>query len=153
HRPDAVVVTSYQSPGFWVAQRWARRRGIPVVIAMGGHPTSARTAGMPLFGGVKRRFMARCAAAYTYCGRPGRAYIPALGRPEDRIVTGVNTPDPSQFPACGRLGDADVPQLLYAGQFLPRKGVREMFAALALARDVPWRLTVVGTGPEAPQAR
>jgi len=154
HEPHAVVVTSYQSPGFWVAQRWARRRGVPVVIAMGGHTTSTRTSGLPGFGYLKHRFITQCAAGYTYCGRPGQAHLVALGMPSDRIVTGYNGPDPRQFPTCERVGDGGgVPQLLYAGQFLRRKGVPEMLDALALAQDAAWHLTVVGGGPEAPMVR
>lgn len=152
-RPDAIIVTNYDSPGFWTALMWARRHRVPVTIAMGSHGGSTRTAAMPLVTALKRAFVGRCASGYTYSGRAGRDYLAWLGMRADRIVTGYNPVPLERFPSAERIGKSAVPHLLYVGQLLPRKGLREMVRALALVADTPWNLSIVGKGPELVELR
>lgn len=58
--------------------------------------------------------------------------------------------DESEFPARPAPPDPRVTRLLAAGRLVPKKGFDLLFEALAhpLLREVPWRLRLVGAGPE-----
>ncbi|HKY59737.1 MAG TPA: glycosyltransferase family 4 protein [Gemmatimonadota bacterium] len=73
-----------------------------------------------------------------------RMLAPYALRPIDVIPYGVSMP--GEAAAGGRA--ADPPILLFVGRLVTRKGVDRLLEALATLRDRPWRLEVIGFGPE-----
>lgn len=69
----------------------------------------------------------------------------AYGRPVHRILNGLSLAGraPLWLPAPGA-----VPHLLFLGRFNAQKQAPLLIAALARLRDLPWRLTMVGDGPD-----
>ncbi|HUP18599.1 MAG TPA: glycosyltransferase family 4 protein [Gemmatimonadota bacterium] len=69
----------------------------------------------------------------------------AGGAPIDVVPYGVPFPDAA---AGGPRAPADPPVLLFVGRLVARKGVDRLLEALARVEDRPWRLEVIGFGPE-----
>jgi len=144
-QPHTVIVGGFESPGYWAACRWARKRHIPVVLWMGSTLLSSRTVGNLVFDFIKRRFISKCDAFYSY-GRCSGEYLQRYGAHADKIVTGVNHSNVEHLESCDRIGPAETCALLYVGQLIPRKGVIELFDSLARVSDLPWSLTIAGDG-------
>jgi glycosyltransferase involved in cell wall biosynthesis len=143
--PQAVIVGGFESPGYWAANSWARKKRVPIVLWMGSTLLSSRTVGNPIVGFIKRQFVTRCDAYYTY-SRSASEYLQHFGAPADRIVTGINHTNAEHFLACERIGPFESCALLYVGRLISLKGVVELFKALALLTDLPWTLTIAGDG-------
>jgi len=69
------------------------------------------------------------------------------GVPQARITVAVPGTDPAPLVARDRAG---VPNLLSVGTLVPRKGHDLLIAALAMLRDLPWRLAIVGDSTRDP---
>lgn len=69
---------------------------------------------------------------------------PYTDRPIEIVSYGVPLPEPTDL-ASPPEGPAT---LLFVGRLVRRKGVDRLLEALAALPDVPWRLEVVGAGPE-----
>jgi glycosyltransferase involved in cell wall biosynthesis len=156
--PDLVHVVSPTPMASW-AQRWAGRRGVPVVSSFHTHFVSYfRYYGVPALEGfgwrMLRRFYARCARVYA----PSRSIIRELeahgiGRLE-LWSRGMDTRrfspafrDPELRRAVG-AGD-DVPVLLLVSRLVKEKDLADLveMEALLRSRGVPHRLVLVGDGP------
>jgi glycosyltransferase involved in cell wall biosynthesis len=144
-KPDAVITGGFESPGYWAALRWAQKCHVPVVLWMGSTLMSSRTLGNPVVGMIKRRFITGCDSYYAY-GRCAGEYLQHFGARADRIVTGINHTNVEHFESCERIGSYESCALLYVGQLIPRKGVSELFDALARVTDLRWTLMVAGSG-------
>ncbi|HEX7240587.1 MAG TPA: glycosyltransferase, partial [Longimicrobiaceae bacterium] len=150
-RPDLVHVVSPTPMASW-AQRWAARRGVPVVSSFHTHFVSYfRYYGVPAlegFGwGMLRRFYARCARVYA----PSRSIIRELeahgiGRLE-LWSRGMDTRrfspafrDPELRRAVG--ADDRTPILLLVSRLVKEKDLADLveMEALLRARGVPHRL-------------
>jgi len=156
--PDLVHVVSPTPLASW-AQRWAARRGVPVVSSFHTHFVSYfRYYGVPAlegFGwGMLRRFYARCARVYA----PSRSIIRELeshgiGRLE-LWSRGMDTRrfspafrDPELRRALG--ADDDTPVLLLVSRLVKEKDLADLVEmdGLLRAREVRHRLVLVGDGP------
>lgn len=143
--PQAIILGGYDSPGYWAASRWARKRHVPTVLWMGSTLMSSRLIGNPVLDFIKHYFFARCDAYYAY-GHCAGKYLQHYGAPADRIVEGVNQTNVDHFDSCERTAEYQNCALLYIGQLIPQKGVIEFFDALARVTDLRWTLTVTGSG-------
>ena len=156
--PDLVHVVSPTPLAAW-AQRWAARRGVPVVSSFHTHFVSYfRYYGVPAlegFGwGMLRRFYARCARVYA----PSRSIIRELeshgiGRLE-LWSRGMDTRrfspafrDPELRRALG--ADDDTPVLLLVSRLVKEKDLADLVEmdGLLRARELRHRLVLVGDGP------
>jgi glycosyltransferase involved in cell wall biosynthesis len=156
--PDLVHVVSPTPMASW-AQRWAARRGVPVVSSFHTHFVSYfRYYGVPAlegFGwGMLRRFYARCARVYA----PSRSIIRELeshgiGRLE-LWSRGMDTRrfspafrDPELRHALG--ADDDTPVLLLVSRLVKEKDLADLVEmdGVLRAREVRHRLVLVGDGP------
>jgi glycosyltransferase involved in cell wall biosynthesis len=145
--PSVLVIGGYESPGFWAARSWARRRAIPKVLWMESTLLSSRTINIAPVNWLKARFVRSCEAYYT-AGKNSARYLEFFGARPERIAVGTNVPDTLLFPSCDRLGEEDgVVSLLFAGQLIERKGLRNALVALARLTHLRWKLRVVGAGP------
>jgi glycosyltransferase involved in cell wall biosynthesis len=144
--PDLVAITGYDSPGCWAVLRWARRAGVPTVMWCESSELSSRTKGWWLLDAAKRYFVRRCDAFYVPSEHSAN-YLVEFGANRNNIVIGRNSCDLDKFFTCERLDDSPSPTLLFVGQLIERKGVRQMLSALERLEDIPWRLKIAGTGP------
>jgi glycosyltransferase involved in cell wall biosynthesis len=146
--PDAVIIGGYESPGFWAARSWARRRGVPKVLWMESTLLSSRTTKYAAINWLKSIFVRSCEAYYA-TGKNAARYLEFFGARPERIAVGTNVPDISLFVSCERLGDrADgIVSLLYTGQLIERKGLRNALTALTGLKELRWKLCITGTGP------
>lgn len=146
--PSHVLVTGYETPTYLAAIRFARRRRIPLTMWWGSHAGSSRSRG-GIVAALRRRIVTRADSFVTY-GSRATAALRAMDVPAERIVTGCNTVDVAGL---GKLVDAQRVEspgpvrFLYVGQFIERKGVRELLAAFATLPGDRATLTLVGYGP------
>lgn len=166
----ALAVPGYLAAGVLAARRVARARRPDVVHVHWAVPhglqglAAAGAAGpgcalVTTFYGAEIRWSERSfppgkAFLRWYCRRSRLVAISestramlapyAGGRPVAVIPYGVPLPDAGE----GAREPADPPVLLFVGRLVARKGVDRLLDALALLRDRPWRLEVVGFGPE-----
>jgi glycosyltransferase involved in cell wall biosynthesis len=157
-RPD-VIVSGEMGPRSLQAMLYARLRGIPLVLWWEG---TAYTEGwVPGWKRQLRRALVRGAARFWANGRESAELLESYGADRARIDEGMIGIDTHRFSAAvrrslprrgeihGRLG-LEGPVLLFAGQFVPRKGVREFLAALEALRAAtskPFSVVFVGEGP------
>lgn len=156
--PELVHVVSPTPMASW-AQRWAARRGVPVVSSFHTHFVSYfRYYGVPAlegFGwGMMRRFYARCARVYA----PSRSIIRELeSHGIGRLELWSRGMDTRRFSPAFRdaalrrtLGaDDDTPVLLLVSRLVREKDLADLVEMdrLLRAREVRHRLVLVGDGP------
>src|SRR5262249_11651359 len=107
---------------------------------------SSRGRGVRLLDAVKHYFVSRCDSFYVPSDLAAE-YLREFGADEQNIVVGKNSCDSAKFAECDHIGDGHVPTLIFVGQLIERKGVREMMAALDQVSQLSWKLRVVGVGP------
>ncbi|MET0400127.1 MAG: glycosyltransferase family 1 protein [Longimicrobiaceae bacterium] len=156
--PDLVHVVSPTPMASW-AQRWAARRGVPVVSSFHTHFVSYfRYYGVPAlegFGwGMLRRFYARCARVYA----PSRSIIRELeSHGIGRLELWSRGMDTRRFSPAFRdpelrreLGVCDdTPVLLLVSRLVKEKDLADLAAmdGVLRARGLRYRLVLVGDGP------
>ncbi|HET9332584.1 MAG TPA: glycosyltransferase family 4 protein [Gemmatimonadota bacterium] len=177
HPRYATLVPGYLAAGVSAAWRLGRRRRYDVVHVHWAVPhglagwAASRGAGAGLvttFYGAEirwaeKRFPPARPFLRWYCARSALVAISestremiaayARGRPIRVIPYGVPLPEegPAGDTHAGvRAGDAsaEAPRILFVGRLVARKGVDRLLEALAEIEASPWRLEVVGFGPE-----
>jgi glycosyltransferase involved in cell wall biosynthesis len=155
--PDVIAGTGYTSPAYLVAQRFARKNGKGYVLWSGSTLHTSRIGKGPLRWS-KERFIRRCDACLSYGTEAARALI-ERGAPPERVVTGCNTVDIGFFERMAiearsspgyEAFRAKYPErvVLYVGQMIERKGVRDLIEAHRKANRANLGLVLVGDGPE-----
>jgi glycosyltransferase involved in cell wall biosynthesis len=155
-RPRAIVIDGWESPAYIAAKLWARILGVPVFA-------SYRTSGSHRFtsGPVAavRGWFLRSSRAVLTAGVASTADVTAMGVPRQRVVEGFNTVDVDRFAegaarARGRIDRTESGhRFLYVGMLIQRKNVGGLIDAFAEVREPDDTLTIVGTGPLAPELR
>jgi phosphatidylinositol alpha 1,6-mannosyltransferase len=158
YAPDLVHVVSPTPMAIW-AQRWARRRGVPVVASFHTHFVSYfRYYGVPRLEGfgwrMLRRFYARCERVYAPTRRiireleeHGIGNLELWSRGIDRARFGPRFRDPELRRAAG--ADETTPMVLMVSRLVREKDLLElvpMYHALRERRN-RFRLVLVGDGP------
>ena len=163
----ALLVAPYVLAGSWAGWRLGRRRRYHAVHVHWAIPHgvpgwfAARAAGAALVTTfysaevrwAERRFRPARAFLHWYCRRSRLVAISqaarelllpyAEGRPADVVPYGVPLPEAED----GTRPAEGPPVLLFVGRLVRRKGVDRLLEALA-SLERPWRLEVVGFGPE-----
>ncbi len=150
-QPDVVVLGGWNSPAVWTAwlnSRYARR---PIVLWSGmtaasiGRRTHARDR--------LRRLIIRTSDAHVAYSTAAAEYLVSHGASNEAIFVGPNVGDVNFYThqmrihRCVRCSPPDTVRLIYVGQLIPRKGIRELLAALAVLDRNDWHLQIVGSGP------
>lgn len=154
--PEVVVGTGYVSPAYLTGQKWARRKGAGYVLWSGSTAATSRIGKGPLKW-LKQRFVRRCGAYLTYGSLATRQLV-SLGAKPERIITGCNTVDVEKIEALTGTAAASpefeawrsgFPKtlILYVGQMIERKGVRDLIRAFRSIRARDVGLMLVGDGP------
>ena len=102
----------------------------------------------PPFNWLEQRAFRRVAAAYA-CSESVGEVLRAKGfnKPVPIIPFGVNTEEFRPKPAGSKKSGGPL-TIGYVGRLLPGKGLNVLAAALEKLKSEPWRLLVVGDGPE-----
>ncbi len=150
--PDALILEA--NPRYisnWLALRWMRARGRPVLgWALGAPPAQGPLKRMRL--ALRRRYLQRFDALIAY-SRQGKRQYQALGVPGERIFVAYNAarmPAPS-LPQKEPLRDRPL-RLLFVGRLQRRKRLDLLFEAASRVEPRP-EITVVGEGPAGDELR
>ncbi len=170
----ALLIPGYLLSGVAMGRRLGRRRGydavhvhwaVPHGLAGWAAARSSRATLVTTFYGAEirwaeSRFRPGVTFLEWYCRRSHlvaisestRAALAAhTGRPIEVIPYGVPFPEDSETVnglTANRAAAGDPPVLLFVGRLVARKGVDRLLEALARLEDLPWRLEIVGFGPE-----
>jgi glycosyltransferase involved in cell wall biosynthesis len=170
HPAYALLVPGYLAAGVAAAARLGRARAYDVVhvhwavphgLAGWAAARAARQAALvtTFYGAeirwAERRFPPARAFLRWYCRRSRLVAISAStramiapyagGRPIAVIPYGVPLPPAEESAPPESAGP---PRILFVGRLVARKGVDRLLEALARLRTRPWRLEIVGFGPE-----
>src|SRR4030095_14599099 len=160
HEPDVLI-----SDGFfqWTAVAlWLRRqKGVPHVVCYERTAHTERNCQWyrRIYRGWALRYVDAMCCNGALCG----VYAPHMGMPANRITYGhmvadteglkaaVSVLDPHQVNKLRNTIGATGVCLLYVGQLIPRKGLRELLTALSLVASThrsQFSLLIVGDGPQ-----
>ena len=154
-RPE-VVLSYYAHPDGEVAQRLARRLGVPVALMVGGSDVLLVTKDPRRRQRVEA--VLRGVDAVVTIGGNLRERVVAMGVPGERVTSVMRPVDAARF-APGDRSQArqrrglplDRPVVLWVGRLVPVKAVDTLLRAVALLREQHPSLVLclVGEGPEA----
>lgn len=151
-RPD--LVSAHTAKAGWIGRAAARRLHLPCLYTPHGLSIGSRIS--PLLGrvfGLAERAAARwCSAIVCVCEYEKQLALARQIAPPEKIVVihnGVRDIDPAlrAHPGLGPV------RLCSVARFAPPKDHETLLAALALLRDVPWEIDLIGDGPLQPERR
>ena len=162
--PDAVAIVSYSFPDARACLAWCRRRRRTAVLMSATKADDAKRVGWRER--IKTVLVSQYDAALVG-GTPQRAYLNQLGFSAERIFQPYNAVDnasfreradearqhPDTFRHLPGLDD-ERPFFLASNRFVPRKNLDRLLLAYARYREnasTPWRLLLLGDGPDRPQ--
>lgn len=139
HEPYSVAGAEILTLCNWYA------RGVPIVMQTNQNINHNYP---PPFSWLEQRAFRRVAAAYA-CSETVCEVLRAKGfyKPAPIVTFGVDT-TAFQPPPGGRKRSSGPLTIAFVGRMLPGKGLSVLADALAKVSDEPWRLLVVGDGPE-----
>jgi glycosyltransferase involved in cell wall biosynthesis len=157
--PDAVAINSYAGTDAQAALVWCRRRRRTAVCFM--ESTAADAARAPGREWAKGRIVKAFDSALAG-GSPQRAYVVRLGVPDARVFEPYDVVDNAFFESGAARARADMartlpglgddrPFFLASNRFVARKNLARLIEAFAAFREgggPPWRLVLLGDGPE-----
>ncbi|MFH0987848.1 MAG: glycosyltransferase [Parcubacteria group bacterium] len=152
--PDCVIIDGYDSPSAWMALLWVKLHRRKMVLWSGSTLMSSHhISGM--IGWLKKVFV-RSADSYVTYGQDARDYLVHFGAKTERIAVGCNVCDINKFSASvANRQDAEFvaertryPSVLFlfVGQFIERKGVRQLLEAFKEIDNPDWGLILIGAG-------
>jgi glycosyltransferase involved in cell wall biosynthesis len=148
-KPD-VIHAHFAMPTGLLAWALHRLTRIPYVLTAhlgdvpGGVPEQTDRM-FRLIGPIARRVWRDAASATAVSGFVQELAQKAYGRAVQRIVNGI---DLAARPALENLALHEPLELLFVGRFNPQKNAPFLIDALAQAKDLPWRLNMIGDGPD-----
>ncbi len=159
--PDAVAITSYSTPDAQAALAWCRRHRRPAVCMLASKADDAER--NPVREWAKS-LLVRQFDAGVGGGTPQAQYLADLGLPPDRIFIPYDVVDNDYFKSGAEATQADpsracdlpglapsTPFFLASNRFVSRKNLPvliEAYAAYRVRSERPWRLVLLGDGPE-----
>lgn len=162
-QPDAVAITSYSTPDARASLIWCKQnRKAAILMSETKEDDAAREAWREW---VKAKLVDLFDAAFVG-GTPHQAYLEKLGFPYTHIFQGCDAVDntyfetrtaeirrkPSRHTDLPGLQDPS-PFFLASNRFVARKNLSRLIRAYAMYRErtsTPWRLLLLGDGPERP---
>ena len=163
-QPEVVVCGGYSYIAMWQAQRWARRRGIPVLLWSESN-TGDRRRGLRPVEWLKKSYLRSC-GGFIVPGKSAAQYLCSFGIPDRVIFTAPNAVDNDFFAAAAEAAQAQAAGLraklglpknyfLFVGRMIPEKGISVLLQAYERL-DAPLRerigLVLAGDGPARAQS-
>jgi glycosyltransferase involved in cell wall biosynthesis len=141
-----IIHTGWAHPGWLKFDRWARRRGAKVVVAVDNcwKGNLRQWLGAAWF----RLHLRSHFDAAIVPGRSATRLMRILGMPADRIFTGYYGAHEAIYRPGPPLAERR-PEFLYVGQLIHRKGVDVLLEAFRRYREGggTWSLRMIGSGP------
>lgn len=149
--PDGALVMADQICLTPLVNMVAREAGRLRLVMLFHHPI-AQESGLPIkqrlvFREKERRALASCRVVVATSPSTARTLVADYEVDEGRIV--VAPPGIERFERSAAKS-SDVPRILSVGAVIERKGYHRLVEALAVLRDVPWTLDIVGDLDRAP---
>ena len=158
-RPDVVVCGGYSYLAMWQALRWARKRGVPVLL-WSESTLQDRRRGRAVVEALKKYFQRAC-SGFVVPGKAAAEYLRSFGIPDRVIFTAPNAVDNDFFRASASAAREQAPALraklglperyyLFVGRLVADKGVGVLLRAYAqLEAGIRERvgLVLAGHGP------
>jgi len=130
-KPDVVVCGGYSYFAMWQAQRWARKRGVPVLLWSESNIQDRRR-GRVVVEALKKAFLRRC-GGFIVPGKSAAEYLHSFGIPDRVIFTAPNAVDNELFRGTAESARAKsvefrakfaLPEryFLFVGRMVPEKG-------------------------------
>lgn len=149
-KPD-VIHAHFAVPTGALAWAAHKATGVPYVLTAhlgdvpGGVPEQTDRM-FKMIGPFARKIWREAAAATAVSSFVQELAESAYGKKVTRILNGIDLSDAPPPPA----EIARPPHLVFVGRFNPQKQPQFLVDVLALMRDLPWRLTMIGDGPLMP---
>ncbi len=158
---DAVWLHGYAYAAYVLAFVAAKSKGLPVYMRSETHLALGRPRWKQRLRDAVLKLAYRYVDRFLAIGTANHAYYLSLGVPEDKIHFVPYTVDNDRFIAAARITDrerhdlraklglpGDLPVVMFASKFMPRKHPESLLHAAALLRDQGMRVAVlmVGTG-------
>ena len=158
---DVMIIGGFASLSAYVAFLVSKIKRKPVILWIGNtlqdEPSTLRKIALPLI-----KVLMRFSNAFVVYGTRSKEYVTSFGIPEDRVFTAINTGNVDFFKAVSeRLkgckksvkGQSKIKSkkvILYVGQFIERKGLKQLVEAFSrLKREEKGvGLILVGDGPQ-----
>lgn len=143
--PSVVIVGGFSFPTLY-ALGYCMATDASLILMSEGTKRTERHLGVPRL--LLRRLLIRRARGFVGVSTAAVEWFEELGAPPERCVVAPYALDVGQRPTRGLAADDDAPaRLLFVGQLIPRKGIRQLLLAFAaLSRSHNVRLTILGTG-------
>ena len=162
YRPDVVITSGYDTLTYWEAFLYCKAFNRKYILWNGTTLLSTGTTG-GLIGHMKR-LVIKGADRYVTYGTKAAEYLEYMGALRDRIHVGLNTVDMEWYreKVCEARSTASFERerakypeflVLYVGQLIERKGVKQLLKALDKLRDSDIGLLIIGTGPQEEEFR
>jgi 1,2-diacylglycerol 3-alpha-glucosyltransferase len=165
-KPMAVAITGYTSKDAQAILIWCKLNGCPAILMNASKEDDAPRVWIKEF--IKKKIVRRYSSAL--CGGAlQKAYLEKLGIPRGKIFLGYNAVDNLYFSEAAKqvrnqYGSHAVeslkstfssPYFLASNRFVPRKNLSFLLEVYAVykakmieAKYIPWRLVLLGDGPE-----
>ena len=141
--PEAVIVTGYDCPSYWIALLYCRLFKKKFVFWNGSTLLSSRNR-RGVIHRIKRYFIRMCDSYVTY-GKKATEFLDVLGADSEKIITGGNAADTDMLSRSmgGPAPDEEIRRKLkltsfvfvYVGQVIERKGLVTLLDAFRIAQD------------------
>ena len=157
YKPDVVITSGYDAPAYWEAFLYCKLFKKKFILWNGTTLLSTeKTSGLI---GCMKRVIIRKADWYIAYGTKAAEYLVHMGAPDERIHVGVNTVDMDWYrkkvnevrrEKTFKKERLKYPEflMLYVGQLIERKGVKQFLKALCEREDPDIGLLIVGSGPQ-----
>lgn len=144
--PDVLVINGFY-PSMLIAARWAKSRGVPLMLTIDGW---AETMPNTIYHTLARRYVLSSCAGVIVCGLKGKAYFAGLGFPEDRITIAPLAPawDPPSAISCFQERPYDLLWAAHLDQNAKNVAFLVDIARNLKSRIPDFRVRIVGSGPE-----
>jgi glycosyltransferase involved in cell wall biosynthesis len=154
---DILVITGYESPGYWLALFYAKLSRRKFIFWNGTTLLSIRSSNF--FVNLMRRIFIKNADAYLTYGTLAKEFLVHYGAKADKVVVGCNTVDVAKFRQDSQSilpkkeeikKQKGLPRLniIFSGQLIERKGLMVLLRAFQELNRDDIGLIVLGDGPE-----
>jgi glycosyltransferase involved in cell wall biosynthesis len=163
-KPEIVVCGGYSYLAMWQAQRWARRRALPVLLWSESNIRDRRRDTLPVET-LKKSFLRAC-GGFIVPGKSAAEYLRSFGIPDRVIFTAPNAVDNDFFATAARSARAQATELraklklprryyLFVGRMVAEKGISLLLQAyqqLEAGLRESVGLVLAGDGPARAQS-
>jgi len=162
-KPAVVITKGWGDPGYFIAQRFARKRNVPFITWMCGRDKNVNPSNLlrKISTAIAKKVIKNSRFVFVYGTRAEMNAID-LGAEKEKVIIVKQVVDDTHFDYRyyslndtdrilfrKNLGLSDRPLFLCISQLIPRKGIKDLLKAFAILREkgTDIQLLLIGTGP------